>query len=446
MRDEDVNTLPFENAANGARQITRFRLTVIDGPARDRVVESASERLSIGSDAINGLVVDDPTVSRFHCEISVDAGSVKLVDLESRNGTAINGVRVLSAFLEPGAVVGVGRSTIRFDISPESTSLSISAQPRFGSLLGQSLAMRTTFALLERVAVANATVLLEGETGCGKGAAAESIHRASARRHGPFIVIDCGALPAALLESELFGHERGAFTGAQTRRVGAFEAANGGTVFLDEIGELPAELQPKLLRVLENRHVRRVGSNAYVPVDVRVVTATHRDLRADVNAGRFRSDLFFRLAVVRITLPPLRARPEDIPLLAEHLLASLDATPAEIAAQLTHARVEELKLAPWPGNVRELRNHLERALVFPEAFPGTALGMDSPSELPPGAPPLANLPYAEAKEIALAKFEASYVEALLSRHGRKVAAASKASGLSREYLYRLMRKHGIGAG
>jgi DNA-binding NtrC family response regulator len=287
------------------------------------------------------------------------------------------------------------------------------------------------------VAPTSTTVLLEAETGCGKGEAAESLHRASTRRHGPFVIVDCGAVPAPLLESELFGHEKGAFTGAHTRRVGAFEAANGGTIFLDEIGELPSELQPKLLRVLENRHVRRLGSNAYAPIDVRVIGATNRDLRADVNASRFRPDLYFRLAVVKIALPPLRARPEDIPALAEHILGALGASAEQVATILTPAFVQDLQGAPWRGNVRELRNHLERALIFPEA---TVVGAESPTSAHAG-----NLSYAAAKERALSAFEREYVETLLRAHGRRVSAAAEASGLSREYLYRLMRRHGIGA-
>src|SRR5258706_2585960 len=405
-------TLPIENGASIAREVPRFRLTVIED-ARDesaaRVAESSADGLSVGSDAMNGLVLDDATVSRFHCEIRIGATGARLVDLESRNGTFVNGYRARDVDLIPGALVRVGRTVLRFDPVTEKTNVPCSAQSRFGSLVGASLAMRATFALLEKVAPTSATVLLEGETGCGKGQAAESIHRASTRRHGPLVIVDCGAMPAALLESELFGHEKGAFTGAHARRIGAFEAASGGTIFLDEVGELPAELQPKLLRVLENRHIRRLGSHAYAPVDVRVLAATNRDLRADVNATRFRADLFFRLAVVRIALPSLRERPDDVRLLAEHILSALAATPEQTHALLTPPFLEEIERAPWPGNVRELRNYLERALIFPDATPEGAAA--SPAGAGGG-----ELPYAEAKDLALARFERTYVTELLQKH------------------------------
>ena len=262
-----------------------------------------------------------------------------------------------------------GASALRFEFSAESNRLPVSAGNAFGKLVGASVAMRTAFALLERAAQSDVTVLLEGETGTGKGVAAEAIHRASTRAAGPFLVVDCGAIPPNLLESELFGHEKGAFTGAVARRVGAFEEASGGTIFLDEIGELAADLQPKLLRVLESKEYRRVGGNAMQKTDVRVVAATNRDLRAEVNAGRFRSDLYFRLAVVKVTIPALRERPEDIPITVETILRALGADEASAAALRTPEFFAALGHSAWPGNVRELRNYLERCLVFQEALP-----------------------------------------------------------------------------
>jgi DNA-binding NtrC family response regulator len=264
------------------------------------------------------------------------------------------------------------------------------------------------------------------------------VHETSRRRGGPFVVVDCAAVPATILESELFGHERASFTGASGRRVGAFEEASGGTVFLDEIGELPLDLQPKLLRVLERHEIRRIGSNQYFPVDVRVVAATNRDLRTEVNGGRFRADLYYRLAVLKIVLPPLRQRPEDIPLLVEVLLEHLPATEEQAAALRAPHFLEELRRASWPGNVRELRNYLERCLVFDEA-PAWS-GGDGEVDRGP-VPHGADVPFVEARRQALNVFERDYLADLMSRHHGKVSAAARAAGIDRNYLYRLLDRH-----
>jgi DNA-binding NtrC family response regulator len=279
---------------------------------------------------------------------------------------------------------------------------------------------------------------LVGETGTGKELAAQSIHEASARRDAPFVVVDCSTLTAQLIESELFGHERGAFTGAHERRVGAFEAANGGTVFLDEIGEMPLELQPKLLRVLEARAVRRLGGSDTVPVDVRVIAATHRDLRREVNEARFRADLYFRLAVAQVRLPPLRERPTDIPMLVRTLLERLGA-PSHVADELLRPEsLSRLQHAAWPGNVRELKNAIERHLVLDEPLPA-----DDPSapeaDLGTFDP---NVPFAAARRRLLEKFERRYLRALLEHHGGNVPKAARAAGIDRTHVYRLLRKQG----
>jgi len=434
----DHVTSPVEGNS-GAPEVRRIRFTAIDAPEPDAVWDSRSDSCSIGSHSLNDVVIEDPTVSRFHCEVKIGAGGVRIHDLESRNGTIVDGVRVTDAFLRSGSLIRIGRVSLRFDfVGTENNRLPISSRDRFGSLVSASIAMRGAFALMERAAASNATVLLEGETGTGKSQAADGIHKESARRNGPFIVVDCGAMPAQLLEGELFGYEKGAFTGASSRRIGAFEEATGGTVFLDEIGELPIELQPKLLRVIESREVRRIGMNTFTPVDVRMIAATNRDLRAEVNAGRFRSDLFFRLAVLRIVIPPLRQRPEDIPLIVEGLLTQMAGAADSTEALRMPQFIANLQHAAWPGNVRELRNHIERCLVLQAALPAV--------EAPNGSREVQvdpNVPYAEARRRAIDGFERAYLGALLRQYKGTVAQAAAAAGIDRVYLYRLLRRHGL---
>ena len=423
--------------------VRRFRLRVVDGAGGEKVFESTGERTSIGSHPLNDVLLDERTVSRFHCELLVDDKGVWARDLGSRNGTELDGVFIKEAAVKNGSMLKLGRVGLRFEFSGEKTRLQLSANPRFGSLVGSSVAARMSFALMERAAASDVTVLLEGETGTGKSQAAESIHRQSARRDHPFLVVDCGALPPNILESELFGHEKGAFTGAMTRRVGVFEEARGGTVFLDEVGELPLELQPKLLRVLEAREIRRLGSNTQTPVDVRIITATNRDLRAEVNGGRFRSDLYFRLAVVKIPLPPLRQRAEDIPTIVEKLLSGLGSDARVKASLLDPAFVVQLQRAAWPGNIRELRNHLERCVVLQETLlPGE--GEESAPAPESGSSPIdPRVPYPEARRRALDTFERQYVDALLQLHGGKVSQAAASADIDRVHLYRLIKRHRV---
>jgi DNA-binding NtrC family response regulator len=370
-------------------------------------------------------------VSRYHCELKAAQGGVWVTDLASRNGTVVEGVRVKEAQVKHGDVLCLGRARLRFEQLDERERLELSARGAFGPLVGSSLVMRSVFANLERAARTDATILLEGETGTGKGAVAEALHAAGPRAGGPFVVVDCGALAPTLLESELFGHERGAFTGAEARRIGAFEEASGGTIFLDEIGELPAEMQPKLLRALENRVVRRLGQNVYHPIDVRVVAATHRDLRSLVNEGRFRADLYYRLAVVRVRIPPLRERLTDLPELVAGLLRGLAADAGQLARLTRPDVIRRLEASAWPGNLRELRNYLERSLV-----------LDQPAPVDPPADET-ELELGEARRRALDAFERRYLQELLARHGGRVAAAARAAGVARVYLYRLLAKHGM---
>jgi len=419
----------------GARTVRRFQLTTVDGPNKGAVWQSGGERATIGSHESNDIQLDEPSVSRFHCELVVDTSGVRIRDLGSKNGTVVDGMQVKEAWLRPGCVIRLGRCTLEFRLATESNRVQLSSATKFGSLVGGSVAMRACFAMLERAAASDVTVLLEGETGTGKEGAADAVHQASARKDAPFLVVDCSAMPAQLLESELFGHERGAFTGAVSTRKGIFEEADSGTVFLDEIGELELALQPKLLRVLERREIRRLGSNTAQKVDVRVVAATNRDLRAEVNAGRFRADLYFRLAVVKIDLPPLRNRPEDIPLLVEALLANARAPrPAGFpSADL----LATLQRGAWPGNVRELRNYVERCLV-----------LDEPPPIDEAVAPThfafdGGMKYADARENALAAFERAYLADLMARHDHHVATAARAAGLNKVYLYRLLHRHGL---
>ncbi len=303
---------------HGGRAIRRFRVAVTAGPAAGARWQAPLERCAIGSHPSNDLVIDDATVSRFHCELAIGGTAVQVRDLGSRNGTVAGSITITDATVRNGATLALGNSEIQIFVDPEELEVASSERSMFGALIGESAAMREVFSQLEKTAASDATVLIEGETGTGKEGAAEAIHDASPRAARPFVVLDCSAIPANLLESELFGHEAGAFTGAVDRRIGAFEQASTGTLFLDEIGELPAELQPKLLRALESREIRRVGGHASVRCDLRIIAATNRDLRAEVNRGTFRADHYYRLAVVRNALPPLRERVGDIPVLAAH--------------------------------------------------------------------------------------------------------------------------------
>jgi DNA-binding NtrC family response regulator len=449
VQAEPHQTEQLVPAAGAGRTVRRFEMLGIDGPDAGKSWSISSERTSIGSHASNDLVLGDGAVSRFHCEVKVDDSGAWLRDLGSSNGTLLDGVSVREAALRADSVIRVGRTTLRFRLGTEQAPLPLSKHDEFGSLVGVSVRMRASFALLERAAQSDVTTLIEGETGTGKEGAAESIHAASARRGKPFLVVDCGAIPENLLESELFGHERGSFTGAIAKRTGVFEEADGGTVFLDEIGELSPELQPRLLRVLEQREIRRIGSNAYRPVNVRVVAATNRDLRTLVNSGAFRPDLYYRLAVLRVLLPPLRERPEDIPALVARFLRQLG-TNREQASRLSDGTfLARLQAAAWPGNVRELRNYVERCIVLDQHAP---LGDDSvtaPSEAAAGTPNALTVAvdpavsYSELKRRVLDDFERRYLTLLLARHEGNVSAAARAAGMDRVHVYKLLHRHGL---
>jgi two-component system response regulator GlrR len=438
MADAPVVVMTRPTEKRGSRAIRRFRVTVTAGPATGSSWREPAERCAIGSHPSNDLVIDDATVSRFHCELAIAGTAVRVRDLDSRNGTVTGGITISDATVGAGTTLVLGNSEVKIHVDPDHAEVASSERSAFGVLIGESAAMREVFSQLEKIAASDATVLIEGETGTGKEGAAEAIHDASARAERPFVVVDCSAIPANLLESELFGHEAGAFTGAVERRIGAFEQASGGTLFLDEIGELPSELQPKLLRALESREIRRVGGHTMVRCDLRIIAATNRDLRAEVNRGSFRADLYYRLAVVRLALPPLRERAGDIPLLVEHLLARIGTSAATIADLSAPDYVAALATARWPGNVRELRNHLEQCAVF-----GERRLPNAPAAPHPATSVDAALPYEVARRQAIDAFERAYVTSLLARSDDNVAAAARDAGVNRAYLYRLLRRHGL---
>ncbi|HEX6839000.1 MAG TPA: sigma 54-interacting transcriptional regulator, partial [Polyangia bacterium] len=321
------------------------------GSQRGKEFVISGDVIRIGKVDENDLALPEETVSRVHCEILRDQKGHLLRDLHSTNGTFLDGAEIKEAYIRPGSIITVGTVQLKFQPFEERIDILPSDKDVLGEMVGSSLKMREIFGLVERIAPTEATVLIEGETGTGKDLVARTIHDLSKRKDKPFIIVDCGAVSGTLIESELFGHEKGAFTGATTTRQGAFEAAHGGTIFLDELGELSLDLQPKLLRVLEQREIRRVGGNRTIKVDIRVVAATKQDLQKEVQKGKFREDLYFRLSVVPIHTPSLRERKEDIPLILRTILQNMTKDGAEPRA-IDDAALDSLLTHDWPGNVR----------------------------------------------------------------------------------------------
>ena len=418
------------------RLVHKLRVTVAAG--RDAGATCAPEdgaQLAVGTSADNALVLSDPAVSRYHLELHRTPAGVQVIDLGSRNGTWVGAVRVERALVPAGTELRLGDTVLVVDDAGQALAPPLADAPRSADLVGDSEAIRDVARLVHRVARVDSSVLIQGETGTGKEVVARAIHEASPRRDHELVIVDCGALPASLVASTLFGHEKGAFTGADQRRAGAFERAHGGTVLLDEIGELPLDLQPALLGVLERRAFTRVGGTQPVSVDVRVLAATHRDLRAEVNAGRFRADLYYRLAVAKIVIPPLRERPEDIEPLVAHFVQKLTGM-AELGPLA--AALDQLRAQPWSGNVRELRNVVEAALVMGELD----LGGARPAAGVPAAPG-AIAPYRDARAAALHRFEADYLSGLIERAGGNASEAARLARMDRPYLLTLLRKHGL---
>jgi DNA-binding NtrC family response regulator len=419
------------------------KLVAVTGPSAGRAFAVTRATSTVGRHPTNDFVIDDPRVSGAHLELSRVPGGVRVRDLESTNGTWLGTHRVRDIELAPGAEVTIGDSLLRLDTDASVAPPPLAESDSFGQLVGRSAVMRELFATLERIASKELAVLIQGETGTGKEEVARALHGASARASGPFVVIDATALPEALAESLLFGHEKGAFTGAHERQIGFFEAAKGGTVFLDEVGELPQVLQSKFLRVLERREVIRVGGHTPLPIDVRVVAATNRDLRNAIDKGRFREDLYFRLAQVRVFVPPLRQRVEDLPLIAAKLLARADAD-----VMIDVEALEHLSAMPWPGNVRELNNVLLRASAMAqdgvirrqdvagegEGFRGTA-DERAPLDL--------SGTFGDAKDRAIERFERAYLALLMKRCQGNLSAAARQADVARHHLRDLLKKRGL---
>lgn len=454
-----------------------------DGARQERLFDQTTVR--IGAIEDNDLTITDETVSRFHCRIEQDELGYVLRDLGSTNGTYINGVRVKEAYLSHGATISIGQTDLQFFAGHEQVEVVPSSKSRLGNIIGKNVKMRELYAVIEKIAPTGATVVIEGETGTGKEVVAQTIHKLSPRATQSMMVFDCSAVPKNLIESELFGHEKGSFTGAIMTRQGLFEMAHHSTLLIDELGELPIELQPKLLRALEQREIRRVGATRSMKTDVRIIASTNRNLEEEVRAGRFRQDLYYRLSVVRLVLPPLRERTDDIPLLVESFLAehSYNKLPngSRKCTQITPDAMELLCKYPWPGNVRELVNAIERAVSFasgteiesadlpdnirsgnshgflprlsailpsPEAQTGSEIAKPV-ADAPSGsinAEPRLDLPFKDAKELWIARFEHKYVGFLLKKHKGNISHASRAADIDRKYFRKLMRKYDLDAG
>ena len=436
---------------------TDYSLEVVEGPDAGKKLQTGARLVRLGTSPECELELDDSTTSRIHARIEVDVFGHRLVDNESKNGCFVNDLRVRDAYLKQGARIRIGGNTLVYAPGSQRVEIALSRATQFGKLIGQSASMREIFAILERVSPTDMTLLVEGESGTGKELVADAVHKHSKRADGPMVVFDCSAVAQNLIESELFGHVKGAFTGAQNSRAGAFERAHGGTLFLDEMGELPFDLQPKLLRALEQREVRAVGGDRPTSVDVRIVAATNRNLQKEVEAGNFRQDLFYRLAVLKIVLPPLRRRPEDVPLLVRHFLGGIEAPDGE-AVQVGYDTILKLQRHRWPGNVRELRNFVERAAMLstenrletrylvPPSFG------DTQTESPPDDAPSrdatdaalsdldTDLPFKDAKARLVDAFERAYWSKLLERTNGNISAAARVAGIHRKSAEYLLKK------
>lgn len=431
-------------------------LVVEEGPHLGAKLTLDHDILHIGrGDWCDLVLADDRRVSSTHCKLSLTEDGVRIQDLSSRNGIFLEGHRIYDACLTSNCRLMVGESILALHIDSNLQELEVKHYDESGLLVGRSEKMRQIFALINRLSRRDIAVLLTGETGTGKTTVANAIHELSPRQGKPFVSVNCGALPASLIESSLFGYEKGAFTGATHQHKGFFEQAHGGTLFLDEIAELPLELQPKLLDVVERKQLRRLSGSADIQADFRLLTATHRDLKQEVEAGRFREDLYYRLAVVELEIPPLRERAEDVPLLAQRLL--MDMSPEQLV-ELSPDALKTLQHYNWPGNVRQLRNALDRALAFMDESVITpeTLMLPSMQESPAARGNKQDtLPYGTSlqvpgpgeKPIALkkvvAEMERDMIAATLEKTGWDINGTADLLQISRAWLYNRIKKYGI---
>ena len=433
------------NAFATRAPIRAAQLRVVDGPDAGVEIDLPSIGVVVGSERTCDVVLADPFVSRRHCSIAPQAQGFAITDLGSRNGTLIDGVTVNKVVAPPGVALRIGKTLVQLMPADEVIDIPPSQSDRFGALYGGSHVMRHVFGLLERASKSTAPILFLGESGTGKELMARGVHDASPRAAGPFVVFDCGASTESLIESDLFGHTKGAFTGAAADRQGAFAAAHGGTLFLDEIGDLPVGLQPKLLRMLEAGEVTPLGGRKSERYDVRIVAATHRDVFAEVARGGFRGDLYYRLAVVEVHVPPLRQRTGDLPALIAMFLERAGAP--QRATEVGGAALARLERYHWPGNVRELRNVVTRAVALAgpdDDFQSLPFVLRPTLAAPDDALAIkADRPFHDAKDALVARFEREYLSDLVARAGGNLSQAARTAGLERKFLYKLLERAGL---
>jgi len=441
----DLPTKPLDGALRVAPVAAKRVRVVVEGGPDDgsncAIEPDHPHPILVGQSAACDLRLRDASVSRRHLALELRDGELVARDLGSTNGTYIQGVSIVEVKLTGGERARIGSSVLRFDFESAPKIQPLSNAKSFGRMLGQSPAMRRLHPLCRKLAMSDVPVVIEGETGTGKEVLAEALHELGPRASGPFVVFDCTTVSSNLIESALFGHEKGSFTGALEQRKGVFELADGGTLLIDEIGDLDLELQAKLLRAIERKRVQRVGGRSWIEVDARILSSTRRDLDRAVQEGRFRDDLFFRLAVTRVELPPLRRREGDAELLA-HAFWSRLAPGASPPADF----LRRLGSYDWPGNVRELHNAVARRVALgdwiDEAEAETD-AMPAPADVVKGQAALSvpidlRVPFPMSRRRVVEAFEKAYLSALLLKFDGNVARAAEASGVARRY-FRILR-------
>jgi DNA-binding NtrC family response regulator len=456
----------FVNDRATSRQLQKARLVVLEGEDEGKSFEISKSKVYVGRASVNDCILKDTSISSTHFEVHAEADGFLLRDCGSTNGTKLGGCRIKEVYLAANATFRAGNTTFKLEPVDEVVEIPLSEDEHFQGVIGRSVAMREVFAILAKVAPSELTCLIEGQTGTGKERIARAIHDASRRRNKPYVVLDCSAIPRDLMESYVFGHEKGAFTGAHAQQKGAFEQAEGGTLFLDEIGELDLSLQPKLLRVLENREFKRVGGTRTIRSDCRVVAATNRDLRQMVNEGSFREDLYFRLSVIQIHLPPLSQRRDDITLLVEHFIDDLaERRPDMQRARFTADAREALMAHEWPGNVRELKNVIVRAasLCSGSTVERSDLQLRGHQSMSSGAMSVGasrapqhvedsdlvgleidlSREYKDVKETLLDQFEHVYLERIYRINDGNISQSARKAGITRYHMRELLKKHDL---